>query len=59
MEHYSCTVNGEWQVVEYDGKSRSLILSARLLRKGKNTLQYTLTDAVGNTTSEEYTVYKN
>lgn len=59
VEHYSCTVNGEWQVVEYDGKSRSLILSARLLRKGKNTLQYTLTDAVGNTTSEEYTVYKN
>lgn len=59
VEHYSCTVNGEWRVVEHDGKSSSLTLSARLLRKGRNTLQYTITDAVGNIRTKEYVVYRN
>lgn len=58
VEHYSCMVNDNWQVVEYDGKTSSLILETKLLQKGKNTLVFTLTDAVGNTTTKSYTVFR-
>lgn len=59
LDKYSCTVNGQWQLVEHDGKSSSLILDTKHLRSGKNTLVYTITDATGNTTTKLYTVYKN
>ena len=58
VESYSCTVNGEWQVVEHDGKTSSLILDGDLLRPGKNTLVYTVTDAVGNCSTKSFTVTK-
>lgn len=58
IEQYSCTANGEWQVVEHDGKTSSLTLDCRLLRGGKNTVVFTVTDAVGNVTTKEFTVYK-
>lgn len=58
VEHYSCTVNDNWHVVEYDGKTSSLILETKLLQKGRNTLIYTVTDAVGNTATKTFTVFR-
>lgn len=58
VEHYSCTVNGEWHVVEHDGKSSSLILDTKHLKKGKNTICFTLTDAVGNKTTKTFEVFR-
>ena len=58
VESYSCTVNGEWQVVEHDGKTSSLILDGNLLHPGKNSLVFTITDAVGNSTTKSFTVTK-
>lgn len=56
IDRYSCTVNGTWHVVEHDGKTSSLILETKLLRHGINTLVFTVTDAVGNTTSKTFTI---
>ena len=58
VEHYSCIVNGQWQMVEHDGKTSTLILNAKLLRKGTNEVTYTISDAVGNSTSRTFTVIR-
>lgn len=58
IESYSCTVNGVWHLLEHDGKSSSLVLDSKKLSPGKNTLVFTITDAVGNTTTQRYTLHK-
>ncbi len=55
---YHCHVNGEWVLAEHDGKTASLTVSASTLKKGRNQVTFTLTDAVGNTTEQSWTVIK-
>ncbi len=58
IANYNCYINGEWQVAEHDGKTSSLYVSANSLHKGSNTISFTLTDAVGNTTEKTWKILK-
>lgn len=53
---YSCTVNGQWELAEHDGKSSTLNVSSKVLKKGQNTVTFRLTDAVGNVREESYII---
>jgi len=53
---YSCHINGEWHVAEHDGKSSTLNVDARHLRKGQNSITFRLTDAVGNTAEQTWKI---
>ena len=54
---YSCFINGEWQLAEHDGKTATLSVDARHLRKGQNSVSFRLTDAVGNTVEQNWKLY--
>lgn len=58
VANYNCYINGEWQVAEHDGKTSSLCVSAKTMHKGANTVTFSLTDAVGNTTEKTWKVLK-
>ena len=53
---YSCLVDGHWQLSEHDGKTSTLTIDTSLLHKGRNTVTFRLTDAVGNTTEKTFKV---
>ena len=53
---YSCHINGEWQVAEHDGKTATLSVDARHLRKGTNRITFRLTDAAGNATEQTWKI---
>ena len=53
---YSCHINGEWQVAEHDGKTATLNVDARHLRKGTNRITFRLTDAAGNATEQTWKI---
>lgn len=55
---YSCLINGEWQLAEHDGKTATLFVDAALLRKGRNTVTFRLSDAVGNSTEKTWILTK-
>ena len=55
---YSCHINGEWQLAEHDGKTATLNVDARHLRKGQNSVTFRLTDAVGNTAEKTWKITK-
>jgi len=55
---YHCEVNGQWQLAEHDGKTASLTVEASHLRRGNNTVKFSLSDAVGNTTIKEFTLHR-
>ncbi len=54
---FSCFINGEWQLAEHDGKTATLSVDARHLRKGQNSVSFRLTDAVGNTVEQSWKLY--
>ena len=53
---YECYINGQWQLAEHDGKISSLTVSASHLQRGTNRVIFRLTDAVGNSTEQSYTL---
>ena len=58
VESYECTINGNWELAEHDGKTATLNVSSALLHKGSNTVTFRIKDAVGNETSATYTLTK-
>ncbi|MCR4816069.1 MAG: M23 family metallopeptidase [Bacteroidales bacterium] len=56
---YSCHINGQWQLAEHDGKSATLNVDASHLRKGRNNVTFRITDAVGNSIEQTWTILKN
>lgn len=51
---YNCYLDGRWVLAEYDPKVAALIVSSKLLKKGRNILKVKITDAVGNLTEKQY-----
>ncbi len=56
---YSCHINGQWQLAEHDGKTATLNVSAKHLRKGKNTVTFRISDATGNIAEQSWNIIKN
>lgn len=53
---YSCHINGEWHVAEHDGKTATLSVDAKHLRKGQNRVTFRVVDAVGNATEQTWKI---
>lgn len=56
---YHCYINGEWVLAEHDGKTATLTASASTLKKGNNKVTFVVTDAVGNSVEQTWTIVKS
>lgn len=56
VDTYKCFVNGKWALAEHDGKTSSLTVNARYLKKGENTVTFRITDAAGNAIEETWKI---
>ena len=56
---YHCYINGEWVLAEHDGKTATLTASASTLKKGNNKVTFVVTDAVGNSVEQTWTLVKS
>ena len=59
IESYSCTLNGQWILAEYDGKTATLVINAAgKLEAGANKLRVVVTDGTGNCTDRTWSISK-
>lgn len=56
---YHCYINGEWVLAEHDGKTATLTASANTLKRGNNKVTFVVTDAVGNSVEQTWTLVKS